>query len=147
MAKNKLEKIAELNDEIKAIKQRQSKLRQEHNKKERKERNHRLCQRGGLVEKLLPGLITLTDEQFEVFVEKTLLTPHTKRILAELVPPALADPKGIADETQGSGNTPEMLPEKAVHPLTTPATKSPATVRNTPANASGEAVSAERRAS
>ena len=34
---------------------------------ERKARNHRLCERGGIVEKLLPDLASLNKEQFDIF--------------------------------------------------------------------------------
>lgn len=37
------------------------------------------------MEKALPELITITDEQFNTLVEKVLATNHTKKVLAELV--------------------------------------------------------------
>ena len=43
-----------------------------------------LCKRGGLCESLLPETITLTDEQFKVFLEKTILTVYAQKILSEL---------------------------------------------------------------
>ena len=64
----------------------QSLIKQQ-NAKDRKARTHRLCERGGSVESLLPALIKLTPEQFDIFVQKVLLTPYTKRILDELAPP------------------------------------------------------------
>ena len=84
MAKTKLEKIDGIKDVIEQLKKRQRLLLQQHNAQERKDRNHRLCRRGGIVEKLLPDLITLTDEQFDTFVEKTLLSGHAERILKGL---------------------------------------------------------------
>ena len=50
-----------------------------------KDRTHRLCRRGGLVEKLLPGLTVITDGQFETFVEKILLSGEAEKALDELV--------------------------------------------------------------
>ncbi len=150
MAKNKLDRIAELNDEIAQIKKRQTVLRQQHNKQERKARNHRLCQRGGQVEKLLPGLITLTDEQFNVFVEKTLLTPFSKRVLAELTsPPKPAAPEqgGGAGATHGGGNATAIPTESAGKPAAAPPPKTNVTVLDAAANASGEAGDTARRAS
>ena len=35
----------------------------------------------GLFEKLLPDTIPLTEEQFQTFLEKTVLTEHSRRIL------------------------------------------------------------------
>ena len=84
MAKTRLEKIDGIKEEIEQLKARQKQLQQQHNVQERKARNHRLCKRGGIVEKLLPDLITLTDEQFDAFVEKTLLTGYAERILKGL---------------------------------------------------------------
>ena len=55
------------------IQQRENRLKELLNKqkdKERKERNHRLCKRMGLIEKYLPDTIPLTDEQFVAFIEE-----------------------------------------------------------------------------
>ena len=41
----------------------------------------RLCKRMGLFEKLLPDTIPLTEEQFKTFLEQTVLTEHSRRIL------------------------------------------------------------------
>ena len=84
MAKTKMERIASIDEEITQLKNRQKLLQQQYNVQERKERTHRLCKRGGLWESLLPDTITLTDEQFKVFIEKTLLTSFAQKILGEL---------------------------------------------------------------
>jgi len=75
-------------------------LLQQQRKEERKARTHRFCIRGAIVEKLLPDLARLTEEQFDTFVQKVLLTPHTSRILAGLVPP----PPEPADEPEGDNS-------------------------------------------
>ena len=72
---------------------------------ERKARTHRLCKRGGQVESLLPGLAKLTEEQFHIFVEKTLLTPHTKRILDELLPNDTTADQNVGDTEPQSAET------------------------------------------
>jgi len=84
MTKTRLEKIDGIREEIEQLKIRQKLLLQQHNTHERKARTHRLCRRGGIVEKLLPDLITLTDEQFDTFVEKTLLSGYAERIIKGL---------------------------------------------------------------
>jgi hypothetical protein len=99
MAKTFDEKFAAKKALREQIDKEMQEMLQEQKAKERKERNHRLCKRGGKVEKLLPTLAVLTEEQFEIFVQKTLLTPHTKRILAELVPPTPAPAVGAQDNT------------------------------------------------
>jgi uncharacterized protein YeaC (DUF1315 family) len=75
-------------------------LLQQQRKEERKARTHRFCVRGAIVEKLLPDLARLTEEQFDTFVQKVLLTPHTNRILAGFVPP----PPEPTDEPKGDNS-------------------------------------------
>ncbi len=75
-------------------------------KEERKARTHRLCERGGLVEKLMPDLIRLTTEQFEVFVEKALLTGYAAKILSGLLPPP-AKPQDDTETAPDGGATAE----------------------------------------
>lgn len=100
-------KMAEIEHEIKELLQKQK-------KEERDARNHRLCSRGGKVEKLLPGLAALTEEQFEIFVQKTLLTGFADKILRQLAPPPAesADSNDGADMAQG-GETPAPKPAAA----------------------------------
>ena len=95
MSKTRLERIDGIKEEIEQLKNRQKLLQQQHNAQERKARTHRLCRRGGIVEKLLPGIITLTDEQFDTFVEKTLLTGYAERILKGLAAQGVANPAEI----------------------------------------------------
>ena len=78
-------KLDDVREKIEELKKEEKKLVQEQSKEVQKQRTHRLCKRGGEVEKLLPDLKTLTEEQFYLFVEKTLLTDSTKRILADIV--------------------------------------------------------------
>ena len=78
-------KLDDVRERIEELKKEEKKLVQEQSKEEQKQRTHRLCKRGGEVEKLLPDLKTLSEEQFYLFVEKTLLTDSTKRILADIV--------------------------------------------------------------
>ena len=80
------EKIAAAKAEAAQMEARIKEMLKQQKAQERKERTHRLCKRGGQVESLLPGLARLTEEQFEIFVKKCLLTDHTKRILSELLP-------------------------------------------------------------
>lgn len=72
-------------EKINQLEQQKKQLIQRQKTQERKDRNHRLCKRGGLVKKLLPDMITITDEQFEIFLDKILLTEHAKAILADFV--------------------------------------------------------------
>jgi len=84
MSKTRLEKIASIGGEIEQLKNRQKLLLQQHNTQERKARTHRLCKRGGIVEKLLPGLAALTDSQFDTFVEQVMLSGYAEKVLSGL---------------------------------------------------------------
>ena len=81
MAKTKIEKIASIEEEIKQLENKKKRLIQEQKEQERKDRTNRLCKRMGLFEKLLPDTIPLTEEQFKTFLEQTIATEHSRRIL------------------------------------------------------------------
>jgi hypothetical protein len=55
--------------------------------------------RGGKAEKALPDLIKLTEEQFDVFLKKTLLNGFADKVIKEILPP---EPAGVS---QGSTTT------------------------------------------
>jgi len=106
MAKTKIEKIASIEEEIKQLKERQRLLRQQHNAQERKDRTKRLCRRMGLFESLVPGTIPLTEEQFKTFLEKTVATEHSRRILDGLAGQNAATAAIQGMEPVGKGNNP-----------------------------------------
>ena len=85
MATKKIESInAEIEKtktEIRQLENRAKRLTGAHSQLERKTRTRRLCQRMGLFESMLPDAVTLTDEQFKSFLEKTIITEHSRRIL------------------------------------------------------------------
>ena len=58
----------------------------------------------GLFEKLLPDTIPLTEEQFQTFLEKTVLTEHSRRILDGLTAQnaATAPAQGAGAAVQGN---------------------------------------------
>lgn len=84
MAKTKTEKITSIEEEIRQLENRRRQLVQEQKAQERKDRTKRLCRRMGLFESMLPDTITLTDEQFKTFLEQTVTTEPSRRILGEL---------------------------------------------------------------
>ena len=81
MSKTKPERIANIDERITQLKNQQKLLRQQYNAQERKARNHRICRRGGYLESRLPETITLTDEQYNAFLEKTLFSEYSRKIL------------------------------------------------------------------
>lgn len=81
MAKTKAEKIADIELQMTQLENLRKKLIQEQKQQERKDRTKRLCKRMGLFESMLPESISLTDEQFQIFLEKTIAADHSRRIL------------------------------------------------------------------
>ena len=47
----------------------------------RKERNHRLCSRGGFMESIVPELITMTDEDAQTFFRLALTSEPAREFL------------------------------------------------------------------
>ena len=105
MAKTKIEKIASIEEEIKQLENKKKRLIQEQKEQERKDRTNRLCKRMGLFEKLLPDTIPLTEEQFKTFLEQTVLTEHSRRILDGLTAQNAATAPAQDAGTAGRGNT------------------------------------------
>jgi hypothetical protein len=81
MAKTKIEKIALLDEEIKQRENQRKRLIQEQKEQDRKDRTKRLCRRMGLFESLLPASIPLSEEQFKTFLEKTIMSNESRRML------------------------------------------------------------------
>ena len=79
------EKLAEKNARIKQLQKQKQAIIKRENAKERKARNHRLCRRHGLLEKLFPDIINITDEQFEAFIRTHIRAKHGRNKLIEIV--------------------------------------------------------------
>ena len=87
------------------LENKKKRLIQEQKEQERKDRTNRLCKRMGLFEKLLPDSITLTKEQFKTFLEQTIATEHSRRILDGLTAQNAATVPAQGAGTAGRGNT------------------------------------------
>lgn len=59
----------------------------------------------GLIEKLLPDTIPLTEEQFKTFVEQTIAADHSRRILDGLTAQNAATAPAQGAGTAGRDNT------------------------------------------
>ena len=105
MAKTKIEKIAGIEEEIRQLENKKKRLIQEQKEQERKDRTNRLCKRMGLFEKLLPDTIPLTEGQFKTFLEQTIATEHSRRILD-----ALTAQNAATAPAQDVGTTPSPPP-------------------------------------
>ena len=75
------QQIANAQEDIRQRENKVKKLLQQQKEQERKARTRRLCSRGGYVESRLPEIISLTDEQFKTFFEKTLFGEYARKIL------------------------------------------------------------------
>jgi hypothetical protein len=84
MAKTKIEKIAGIEEQIAQLENQRKKLLQQQKEQERRERTTRLCKRAGLLESLLPETITLTDEQFKMFLDKAVANDYGRNMLAKI---------------------------------------------------------------
>ena len=84
------ERLATLIADIGKLENQKKQLLNEKKAQEKKDRTHRLCQRAGLLEKMLPGTIMLTEDQFKIFLEKTVANDFGRRTLYGLLVP----PKG-----------------------------------------------------
>jgi hypothetical protein len=99
------ERIAAAQKEAEEKQNRLKLLLQQQKTAERKARNHRLCERGGKVESRLPRLALLNDEQFDLWMKKTLLSGHAEKYLNEILPPPPPEAEGGADAGQGNADT------------------------------------------
>ena len=85
MAKTRLEKIASYEEQIAQIRNLQKQERQKYSKEERAARTKRLCSRHGLLEKMMPEIITITDEQYQTFLEKAVTNTYGRDILNKII--------------------------------------------------------------
>jgi len=111
MSKNKLEKVASIDEKMKQLENQRKKILQQHKAQERKDRTKRLCKRMGLFESMLPDTVPLTDEQFKTFLEKTAGNDYGRRTLANIAAQnaATAAPKA-AQEAVHDNPTPDDKP-------------------------------------
>jgi|LSQX01.2.fsa_nt_gb hypothetical protein len=107
MAKTKAEKIADIELQLIQLENQRKKLVQEQKQQERKDRTKRLCKRMGLFESMLPETIPLTDEQFKSFLEKTVATEHSRRILEGLTERSTTTSRPHITETAEENNADE----------------------------------------
>ncbi|MDR2157037.1 MAG: DUF3847 domain-containing protein [Clostridiales Family XIII bacterium] len=84
MAKTTIEKIELKKIEMEQLQNEMKRLTQQHKAEERKARTNRLCKRHGLFESMLEGTIALTEDNFKLFLEKTVANDFGRRTLANL---------------------------------------------------------------
>jgi len=85
MLNKKLERINTIEENIKKMENQKKHLMQQYKEQERKERTHRLCKRGGLLESILPDTVTLSDDRFEIFVKEHIASKFGSSALRKLL--------------------------------------------------------------
>ena len=115
--KTRLEKIADYEEQIAQIRNKQKQERQKLNKAERSARTRRLCERMGLIESMLPETIPLTADNFKIYLEKTITTEQSRRILDGLL------------TAQNAATPAQTSAGSAARDTSTPASKTPHTAR------------------
>jgi len=81
------EKINNVDEQMRLLAEEKKTLQKKKRAEEQEKQKQRLCKRGSVVEKHLPDLAALTDEQFNIFEEKILFIEQTKRIITEILTP------------------------------------------------------------
>jgi len=105
MAKTRLEKIANYDEQIAQIKNKQKAERQMHSKEERAKRTRRLCSRHGLLESMLPEIVGISDEQYKSLIEKAVDSDFFRKLLDGMTAMAkdiVADEKEQAAKADGA---------------------------------------------
>lgn len=125
MRKTLEQKIEENKNQREHLKKEHDLLMAQFNKQEQKAKNKRIYERGDIIEKHLPEIIPLTAEQFDIFVEKVLLTNFARRILKELKAEneTPTDTQDDSDTVQSDGTAAQNPKSPAAHTNSAPAQK------------------------
>jgi hypothetical protein len=97
----KTERIERLQTEIQQLENLLKRITQERKTEERRIRTRRLCQRMGQFESMLPDVAVLSDEQFKIFLERTVATDRGRRLLNELIALTNAKSSAVCNDNVG----------------------------------------------
>lgn len=81
MPRTTFEKIESIQTQIQQLENERKRLMQRQKEQERKARTRRLIERGAILESLISGADTFTNEQIKAFLEKTVRNDYARRIL------------------------------------------------------------------
>ena len=93
--------IEAMQEDIKQKENRLKELIQKKKEQDRKDRTHRLIERGAILESLIDEPETLTNEQIKAFLEKTIQTAFANKILTQFKGNNTADQPLQQTETDG----------------------------------------------
>jgi len=133
MAKNRMEKIEQIRTQMEQLMKQEKELLKKHKEDERKARTKRLCTRHGMLEKVMPDLITITDEQFESFITRAINTSYGRDTLAKIIgrPLTLPTPTEPKKPAEQKATTPTSAPPKPVDSAKTTASGTSANPQTT----------------
>ena len=104
MLKTNIEKIDSIKLKIQQLENERKKILQAQKETDRKARTKRLIERGAILESLVSGADTFTNDQIKSFLEKTVTTENARKTLDGLIPKGSAV---VAEKTrtteQGGG--------------------------------------------
>jgi len=80
-----MEKVYDIRNEMERLSKLEKELLKKHKQEERDARTKRFCTRHGMMEKHMPDLIKLTDQQFETYIIKTINTSFGREKLAQMI--------------------------------------------------------------
>jgi len=83
------------------------------NEKDRRERTHRLCERAGFMESIMPDTVKLTKEKFETFLSQILLNDYAHQLLQGLI-------QGDGVPSDNNKETPKGILSEIVNTVTEP---------------------------
>ena len=72
MAKTRTEKIESIQTQIQELENLRKRLMQQQKAQDRKDRTHRLIERGAILESFIDGADALTNDQIKTFLEKLI---------------------------------------------------------------------------
>jgi hypothetical protein len=81
------DKITDVDEQMRQLAEEKKALQKKKREEELEEQKQRCNRRGVKIEKQLPDLATMTDEQFNIFAEKVLFTEQTKTIISDILTP------------------------------------------------------------
>jgi len=83
MQKTTIEKIENVQAQIQQLENERKKLMQQQREQERKARTKRLIERGAILESLISGADSFTNEQIKSFLERTIQSDNARKFLTE----------------------------------------------------------------
>jgi hypothetical protein len=98
MRRNRADRIAEIELQMEQLEKTKKQLIAQKHEADRKARTKRLIERGAILESLIDGADSLTNDQFKAFLQKTIQSDYARRAL---------DTIKAQDGTTGAAKAPE----------------------------------------